>query len=123
MLTNDERDVLERLEAWELQIQRILLAYGHEGNVPSLPQNEVRALYWSLKLDLRAAVKVGETEEGRAQMTDAERKFLYPAVQAAAAHLSPRVDARPEEWHQSLCDALSDFSDAVVGLTDKRSAQ
>ena len=92
--------------------------YGGKETVPEHLRGEARASYWSLKLDLRAAVKVGEAAEALAQMTDAEHRFLYPAMRAASAHLVARVDANPEDYHQSLCDALSDVSDAIVHLLE-----
>jgi hypothetical protein len=109
--------VLEQLEAWELQIQRILLIYDGNRTVPADRHAEIRAMYWTLKLDLRAAMKAGGSEEFLAQITEAERHFLYPAVQAASAHLVARVETSPDEWYQSLCDALSEFSNAAVRLT------
>jgi len=112
--------VLGRLEHWELRIQQILAMYIGDGTIPSAVCGEARTTYWTLKMDLRAAVKIGESDEGYAQMTETERRFLYPALSAASAHLAARVDARPQEWYQSLCDAVSDISSAIVQLTDAR---
>src|SRR5918999_126383 len=119
MLTNDERRVRERLETWELRIQRILAVYSKDGTLSSSGRQLVRSLYGDLKVSLRAAFKAGDSWEGRSQMNDAERRFYHPAIEAASAHLVARPESSPEAWRHSLCDALSQISDAVV-LLDER---
>ena len=118
-MPRDERKVRERLEEWELRIQRVLALYDNEGSVPVDARPEVRAAYSALKVSLKAAVTAGDCWEGRAQMSSAERRFYYPAIQAASAHLVAGEDARPEAWHRSLCNALSAISDAVVFLEER----
>jgi hypothetical protein len=119
MLTRDERNVRERLEAWELRIQRILAMYDGNGRVPEAARYEVESLCGALKLSLGAAFKAGDCWEGLSQMNRAERRFYHPAIRAASAHLLARAESRPDAWYQSLCDALSAISDAVV-LLDQR---
>jgi hypothetical protein len=119
MLTSDERSVCERLEAWELQFQRILALYTGDGTLPADRHGNVRSSYSALKLNVRTAFKVGDSDEGRAQMSDAEARFYHPALRAASARLVARAESPPEAWHQSLCDALSDISDAIVHLNEQ----
>lgn len=119
MLTNDERAVCARLEEWELRIQRILAMYEEDGTVAIELRPAVRSAYATLKLNLRAAFKLGDSREGRSHMSDAERRFYHPAMHAASAHLVARLEASPHAWHQSLCGALAAISDAIVHLNER----
>jgi hypothetical protein len=119
MLTRDERNVRERLEAWELRIQRILAIYDRDGKVPLSARSEVRSLYGSLKLGLKAAFKAGDCWGGLSQMNGAERRVYHPAIAAASALLLARAESGPDAWYRSLCGALSAISDTVV-LLDER---
>ena len=119
MLTRDERNVRERLEAWELRIQRILAMYDGDRTVPLSARSEVASLYGALRLSLHAAFKAGDCWEGLSQMNRAERRFYHPAIRAASAHVLARAESGPHACYQSLCDALSAISDTVV-LLDER---
>jgi hypothetical protein len=119
MLTSDERSVCERLEAWELRFQRILALYDGEGTLPTELRANVRSMYSTLKLNLLTAFKVGDSDEGRAQMSDAEARFYHPAMRAASARLVARAESPADAWYRSLCDALSDISDAIVHLNEQ----
>jgi hypothetical protein len=118
VLTNDERNVRERLEAWELRIQRILAMYAADGSLPISRRSKVRSSYAGLKLSLTGIFEPGGSREGRSRMRAAERRFYFPAVRAASAHLTSRLDAGPDAWHRSLCNALLAISDAVVRLDE-----
>ena len=118
-LTSDERSVLERLEAWELRFQRILAMYAVDGTLATDQLASVRSMYSALQLSVRAAFKVGDSDEGRAQMSDAEARFYHPAIRAASAHLVARSESPPDAWHRSLCDALGEISDAIVHLNEQ----
>ena len=119
MLTPDERKVRERLEAWELRIQRVLAMYGKDRKLPLALRSDVRWLYARLKLTLRAEFEAGNRWKNRSRTTWAERRFYHPALHAASAHLIARMEAGPEAWHRALCNALSAISDTVV-LLDER---
>ena len=119
MLTNDERRVCSRLEEWELRIQRILSMYSPAGTLAMEVRSAVRSQYGALKLNLRTAFKLGDSREGRARMSDAERRFYHPALRAASAQLVARLEASPHAWNQSMCDALSAISDAIVHLNTR----
>lgn len=119
MLTSDERSVRDRLEVWELRFQRILAMYNQDGTLPTEHRGTVRSMYSALKLNVRAAFKVGDSEEGRSLMSAAEAQFYHPAIRAASAHLVARPESPPDAWHRSLCDALSDISDAIVHLNEQ----
>lgn len=119
MLTRDERNVRERLEAWELRIQRILAMYDGDRQVPLSARSEIESLYGALKLSLHAAFKAGDCWEGLSQMNRAERRFYHPAIRAASAHLLARAESAPDAWYQALCDALSAISDIVVLLNER----
>jgi hypothetical protein len=119
VLKSDEQSVCERLEAWELRFQRILALYNPDGSLPADLRPSVRAAYSALKLNVRAAFKVGDSDEGRAQMSDAEARFYHPAIRDASALLVARAESPPEAWHRSLCDALTHISDAIVHLTEQ----
>jgi hypothetical protein len=118
MLTNDARAVRHRLEALELRIQTILAMYDRDGTIPPDRRAVVRSSYERLKLNVRAAFKTGDSREGRLLMSAAERRFYQPAIQAASSHLVANVASSPSALYQSLCDALSDISDAVVRLDE-----
>jgi hypothetical protein len=117
--TREQRNVRERLEQWELRIQRLLALYGSDRKLPVALRAEVRWQYARLKLSLRAEFEAGNRWRNRSQTTWAERHFYHPALHAASAHLIGRIEAGPDAWHRALCNALSAISDAVV-LLDER---
>ena len=119
MLTSDERSVRERLEEWELRFLRILAVYNGDGTLADDQRASVRTMYSALKLNVRTAFKVGDSDEGRAQMSDAETRFYHPALRAASALLVAGPESHPDAWHRSLCDALSEISDAIVLLNEQ----
>jgi hypothetical protein len=119
LLTRDERKVRERLEAWELRMQRILAMYDRERVIPLAARSDVRSQYGALRFALRTASKAGDCWAALSQMTRAERRYYQPAIHAACAHLVARAESGPDAWYQSLCRALSAISDAVV-LLDQR---
>jgi hypothetical protein len=116
MLTNDERNVRERLEAWELRIQRILAMYDRGDSLPLGLRSKVRSSYAGLKLSLEAAFEAVDSRGGRSRISAAERRFYFPALRSASAHLTCRLDAGPDAWHRSMCSALLAISAAVVLL-------
>ena len=118
MLTDDERDVRERLEAWELRIQRILTLYDDEGHLPISLGSKVRWSYAGLRRSLGSAFKAGDSWGARSRMSRAERRFYFPAIRSASAHLTSRLEPGPHGWNRSLCNALSAISDAVVLLDE-----
>ena len=118
MLTPDEREVRERLEAWELRIQCILAVYDQDRPAPGPTRSHVGSMYAALQLSLRAAFKAGNCWEGLSQMTRAERRFYHPAIRAASAQLVADGESGPDAWHQSLCDALLAISATVVRLDE-----
>jgi hypothetical protein len=119
MLTRDERAVREKLEAWELRIQRILALYTDNSTLADDRRPVVRSAYGDLKLGLRAAFKAGDCWEARSHMSDAERRFYQPAIEAASARLVARPESGPGAWYESLCAALSHISDAIVDLNER----
>jgi hypothetical protein len=120
MLTDDERIVLERLEEWELRIQRVLALFGAHGDILPGQAEHARDSYWNLKLDFRAASLIGESAQDEAGVTEAERRFYYPAVRAASMRLVARVEGEPKEWLSSLNDAGLEISEAIVRLQAHR---
>lgn len=80
----------------------------------------VEELYRSLKIDLKRAATVGTVNGEKIPLTDAEKCFYAPAVQAAALALSPAVNSNPisSDWFSALYDAQIEFAHHMPKLND-----
>jgi thioredoxin-like negative regulator of GroEL len=79
---------------------------------------DARALLQSLKADLKRAAHDGKIDTRRGLPNAFERNFFEPAVRAASANLTARVNAHPHNsnWFSCLYGVQMDISHPLANL-------
>ena len=115
-LTSDERDCLERLEAWDDKIKRLMDMYDPRGVLPQRDLAEARELYTALKRGLEAEFRSCDSSRRHPPLTDAEQRWYALTVHKAFCHLRARTNAVPKKWFDSLYEAQMDISHTIFKM-------
>lgn len=85
---------------------------GEKRHLSQEDRAHVEELYRSLKDDLKRAAAAGTVSGKKRAPTDAEERFYWPAVRAAALALAPAVNSNPivSNWSSALYDAQIEFA-------------
>jgi hypothetical protein len=114
---DEVRSVIERLRRYRDRIAELMAMLRDRGRLIGAEAERARELFRALKDDLKAEVKAGSTNRGRAAMTATEKAYFYPAVQGAESQLMSRVSSAPDgRWFSELYAAEIDISYALRPL-------
>jgi hypothetical protein len=111
-VTDDERSVITRLEAYELRLSALPGAVETLGPVPA------RQMYAEIKKELRAECARMRTIRGRVALSDAERTWYERPITEAAMRLTV-TNANIQRLLASVNDARSYL---LVAISSMRSA-
>ena len=92
-MTNDEQHCLARLEHHESRLDKLFQLLRRSGNVIGRDDDLTRELFRSVKSDLKVDAHKGDTADGEAKLTDAERFWCQTAVVQAYAELPAPTSA------------------------------
>lgn len=110
MSHQEELDVLDRLKRIRDEIDALIDLIDDKRRLFGSEKERAQMMLKELKGNLRAEYKRGDTVKGRAQMTEAERRFYHPAVHEAYIHISVRINSVPDQkWYSDLYDAQIDI--------------
>jgi hypothetical protein len=110
-MKGDEKDVLKRIRGLEKQaIQLMSMIDGPPLRGPKLFAAQERMR--TLKASLRSEFEAGNTDDGKAAMTQPERDVLWPAVQHALSRIERKKISSPTEaqWHTQLYSCIGDLN-------------
>ena len=117
-MTADERECLDRLSQWKNRIDALMAMYDRDrAFIPAVDIASARALYVSLKADLRAEHQRLSNSRRRPR-NPAEDRWYTSTIHAALNALSAPTNSRPEKWFSGLYDASTDFSHMLGQMRD-----
>ncbi len=115
-LTADERDCLDRLEAWDAKIEFLLGMYDPRGLLPRRDLPEARELYTALKRGLEAEHRDCANSRRHPPLTEAEERWYARTIHEAFVHLRARTNASSQKWLDSLYEARMDISHTIFKM-------
>lgn len=120
----DERQCLERLEAWAKKIDTLLQVLGEKPRLIGAEATRAKALYREIKDGLRGEYRQGASLRGNAALTDAERRWYHPAIHEAYVHLYAPLNSTPgPAWSRSLAEASMDLTHMASQLRHYQKAR
>ena len=116
-LTPDERDVLERLEAWAAKMRELMDFIGDRPRLPRTDEERAREMYRAIKDPLCAEYRKGDTGRGGAAQTEAERRWYQRTIHQACVHLYAPINTTPgPKWFSSLYEARADLTHTIFEM-------
>lgn len=118
--TQELQSIRDKLAGFNARCDATMSLLGDKKHLSQEDRVRVEELYRSLKIDLKRAATVGTVNGEKIPLTDAEKCFYAPAVQAAALALSPAVNSNPisSDWFSALYDAQIEFAHHMPKLND-----
>jgi hypothetical protein len=105
----DRTLVIERLEAYERDIDALMELLQDKRHFSRDEQEIVREKYRALKENLRGDHKAGSTLRGDAELTQCERQYFQPSVTGAFCQLRAATNSNPVRWYSELYAARIDI--------------
>ena len=105
------RAVITQLRAYSSRLDEIMNGIGDKRQLTPSEKTHLQNLLTSLKSDLNAEVKRGNTISDRKELNRFEEQYLHPAVCEASVAIRVKTNSHPikSNWYSELYDAQIDI--------------
>ena len=109
-MPDDDRDVYERLKAWDAKIRDLMNLYAGQSHIPRKDLERGRAMYKDLKDGLRTEYKSHQSSGRRPPLTEAERIWYTSPIHEAFCQLRAPTNSKSNAWFTCLFGAQIDIT-------------
>ena len=112
------RDVIQRMRSYSKRMTEIMDLIGDNQRLSPADKERIQGLYTSLKADLKADYKRGDTKRGQEEMTKIEKAYFHPAIHEAYCDLRAATNSHPinSNWRSELYAAHFDIGHLLSQL-------
>jgi hypothetical protein len=114
-LTREELDIMERLDRWSQQLQRLLRLFEH-GTLPAAAVIGALELHNALAGELDSEHRGLNNPRRKPPLTPAERRWYERPIREVHRHLRSTVHVPSEMWFQPLLEAHCCLRGAIDDL-------